>query len=253
MEFDLAADGTLTPLPKQNIDTGMGLERGAMLLQDVPTIFDTDGFRLIMDWIERESGVAYGVSPDGDKAHRVLCDHGRGMTFLAAEGITPSNEGRGYVLRRLIRRAVTQARRIGLEDVYRLHAVVAEQVGPWYPEVVEHAEEVERVAARGGGALPRDARAGPARVRGAGRPAGDLRRAGVPPRRHVRLPDRADRRAGARARAGGGRGRLPRRDGAPPGDLARDRRPGRRSSGAASSRAGPASRRTSSAGRRPTC
>ena len=67
------------------------------------------------------------------------------MTFLVAEGVTPSNEGRGYVLRRLIRRAVTQARRIGLEDVYRLPAIVVEQVGPWYPEVVEHADEIERV------------------------------------------------------------------------------------------------------------
>jgi len=145
MEFDLAADRSLTPLPKQNIDTGLGLERGAMLLQDVDSIFDTDGFRLIMEWVEAESGVGYHASTEATKAHRVLSDHGRGMTFLAAEGITPSNEGRGYILRRLIRRAVTQARRIGLEDVYRLPAVVVEQVGPWYPEVVEHAVTIERV------------------------------------------------------------------------------------------------------------
>jgi alanyl-tRNA synthetase len=145
MEYDLAGDGTLTPLPKQNIDTGMGLERTAMLLQGVETIFDTDGFRLIMDWIARESGVAYHDSPQAEKAHRVISDHGRGTTFLIAEGVTPSNEGRGYILRRLIRRAVTQARRIGLDDVYRLPAIVVEQVGPWYPEVVEHADEIERV------------------------------------------------------------------------------------------------------------
>jgi len=145
MEFDLAADGSITPLPKQNIDTGLGLERGAMLLQGVESIFDTDGFRLIMDWIERESGAAYGSSPTATKAHRVLTDHGRGMTFLVAEGVIPSNEGRGYVLRRLIRRAVVQARRIGLEDVYRLPAVVVEQVGAWYPETVEHAGTIERV------------------------------------------------------------------------------------------------------------
>ena len=145
MEFDLHADGTLTPLPKQNIDTGMGLERGAMLLQEVDSIFDTDGFRLIMEWIERESGVASGSSADATKAHRVLSDHGRGMTFLIAEGVTPSNEGRGYVLRRLIRRAVQHGRRIGLEGVYRLPAVVVEQVGAWYPEVVEHADEIARV------------------------------------------------------------------------------------------------------------
>src|SRR3954469_19234026 len=145
MEFDLADDGTLTPLPQQNIDTGMGLERAAMLLQEAETIFDTDGFRLIMDWIEEESGVGYHASPEATKAHRVISDHGRGMTFLVAEGITPSNEGRGYVLRRLIRRAVVQARRIGLDSVYRLPAIVIEQVGPWYPEVVENRGEMERV------------------------------------------------------------------------------------------------------------
>ncbi len=145
MEYDLHADGTLTPLPKQNIDTGMGLERAAMLVQEVETLFDTDGFQLIMAWIERESGVGYGTSPQASKAHRVLADHGRGTTFLIAEGVTPSNEGRGYVLRRLIRRAVVQGRRIGLDAVYRLPALVVEQVGPWYPEVVEHAETIERV------------------------------------------------------------------------------------------------------------
>ena len=145
MEFDLGADGTLTPLPKQNIDTGLGLERGAMLLQGVESIFDTDGFRLIMDWIASESGVAYGASPEATKAHRVLCDHGRGVTFLVAEGVTPSNEGRGYVLRRLIRRSVVQARRIGLPAVYPLPQIVVEQVGQWYPEVVENAAEIERV------------------------------------------------------------------------------------------------------------
>ncbi|MBM3676988.1 MAG: alanine--tRNA ligase, partial [Actinobacteria bacterium] len=145
MEYDLAADGTLTPLPKQNIDTGMGLERGTMLLQDVDSIFDTDGFRLIMHWIEKESGVGYGTSLEATKAHRVLSDHGRGITFLVAEGITPANEGRGYVLRRLIRRSVVQARRIGLPAVYPLPRIVVEQVGPWYPEVVAAADEIERV------------------------------------------------------------------------------------------------------------
>jgi alanyl-tRNA synthetase len=145
MEFDLHPDGSLTPLPKQNIDTGLGLERGTMILQDVGSIFDTDGFQLIMRWIERESGVGYGASAEATKAHRVLSDHGRGMTFLVAEGVLPANEGRGYILRRLIRRAVVQARRIGLDGIYRLPAIVVEQVGAWYPEVVEHAEQIERV------------------------------------------------------------------------------------------------------------
>jgi alanyl-tRNA synthetase len=143
MEFDLHADGTLTPLPKQNIDTGLGLERGAMLLQDVESIFDTDGYQHIMDWVAAESGVRYGDSPEATRAHRVLADHGRAISFLIAEGIAPSNEGRGYIVRRLIRRAVQQAQRIGLDRVHRLPGVVVEQMGDAYPELREHAAEIE--------------------------------------------------------------------------------------------------------------
>ena len=118
MEFELHADGSLTPLPKQNIDTGLGLERGARILQQVESVFDTDGYQEIMGWIAGQSGVAYGESERATKAHRILADHGRGMTFLAADGVTPSNEGRGYVMRRIIRRAVLQAGRIGLEPPF---------------------------------------------------------------------------------------------------------------------------------------
>jgi alanyl-tRNA synthetase len=145
MEFDLDADGALTPLPQQNIDTGLGLERGSMLLQGVDSIFDTDGYQRIMDWVAQESGVRYGDSPEAERAHRVLADHGRAMSFLIAEGIQPSNEGRGYVVRRLIRRAVYQGSRIGLEDVYRLPGVVAEQMSHAYPELNEHGDEIERI------------------------------------------------------------------------------------------------------------
>jgi len=145
MEFELHPDGTLTPLPTQNIDTGLGLERTARILQNVPSVFETDGFQHIMEWVAAESGVAYGDSPAATKAHRVLADHGRGMTFLVGDGVTPSNEGRGYILRRIIRRAVQQAQRIGLHDVYRLPAVVSEQMGDAYPELREHAPEIERV------------------------------------------------------------------------------------------------------------
>src|SRR5947209_19286599 len=105
MSYELHADGTLTELPTKNIDTGWGLERNARVVQDVASVYDTDGYRLIMDWVAGESGVAYGETDDATKAHRVLADHGRGMTFIAAEGVTPSNEGRGYVLRRILRRA----------------------------------------------------------------------------------------------------------------------------------------------------
>jgi alanyl-tRNA synthetase len=145
MEFDLAADGSLTPLPSQNIDTGLGLERGAMLLQGVDSIFDADGYQRIMDWVAAESGVRYGDSPQATKAHRVLADHGRAMSFLIAEGITPSNEGRGYIVRRLIRRAVQQGQRIGLREVHRLPGVVVAQMGDAYPELRERADEIERI------------------------------------------------------------------------------------------------------------
>ena len=145
MAYELHPDGTLTELPKQNIDTGLGLERGAAVLQDVISVYETDGYRQIMDWIAAESGVAYGDSPAATKAHRILADHGRGMTFLVSDGVTPSNEGRGYVLRRIIRRAVQQAQRIGLHDVHRLSGVVVEQMGEAYPELQSQADEIARV------------------------------------------------------------------------------------------------------------
>ncbi|HYX88950.1 MAG TPA: alanine--tRNA ligase [Gaiellaceae bacterium] len=149
MEFQLHADGSLTPLPRQNIDTGMGLERAARILQNVPSVYGTDGYQSLMEWIEEQSGVAYGESDQATKAHRILADHGRGMTFLAAEGVAPSNEGRGYVMRRIVRRAVLQAGRIGLEPPFlsSLSDVVIEQMGDAYPELREHREDVHRVLA----------------------------------------------------------------------------------------------------------
>jgi alanyl-tRNA synthetase len=145
MSYELHADGTLTPLPQQNIDTGLGLERGAAVLQGVRSVYETDGYQQIMAWIAAESGIAYGDSPAATKAHRVLADHGRGMTFLVGDGVTPSNEGRGYVLRRIIRRAVQQAQRIGLHDVHRVSSVVVAQMADAYPELGDSAAEIERV------------------------------------------------------------------------------------------------------------
>ncbi len=147
MAYELHADGTLTPLPKQNVDTGMGIERTSAILQDVPSrsVYETDGYQSIMAWIEAESGVAWDADERATKAHRILADHGRGMTFLVGDGVTPSNEGRGYVLRRIIRRAVQQARAIGLEDIWRLADVVADQMGPWYPELVDHRARIKDV------------------------------------------------------------------------------------------------------------
>jgi alanyl-tRNA synthetase len=138
MEYELHEDSSVTPLPKQNVDTGMGLERAATILQGVIATYDTDGYQEIMNWIAEESGVAYGDSEAATKAHRILADHGRGMTFLVGDGVMPSNEGRGYVLRRIIRRAVQQARTIGLSDLWRITEIVVEQMGTWYPELVEN-------------------------------------------------------------------------------------------------------------------
>jgi alanyl-tRNA synthetase len=147
MSFELHADGKVTPLPKQNVDTGMGVERTAAILQNVMSVYESDGYQAIMRWIADESGVAYGDSPEATKAHRILADHGRGMTFLAADGVAPSNEGRGYVMRRIVRRAVQQAGRVGLEPPYlsRLADVVIEQMKPGYPELEQHRDDIHRI------------------------------------------------------------------------------------------------------------
>src|SRR3954464_12229248 len=145
MAYDLQPGNVLVPLPTPTADTGNGIERTACVLQDVSSVFDTDGFQLIMQWVERESGVAYNDSDVSQRAHRVLADHGRAVSFLVAEGVEPSNEGRGYICRRLLRRAIYQAKRIGLEGVHRLPAVVVEQMGEAYPALREHAGGIERI------------------------------------------------------------------------------------------------------------
>jgi alanyl-tRNA synthetase len=147
MAYEQHADGTLTPLPARNVDTGLGLERTAQIVQQVASVYDTDGYQTIMRRIASESGVAYGDSDDATKAHRVLADHGRGMTFLVADGVTPSNEGRGYVLRRVIRRAVQHGLRIGMEPPFLadLADAAIEQIGGAYPEVGEHRAEIRQV------------------------------------------------------------------------------------------------------------
>ena len=149
MEFDLDDGGALTPLPRKGIDTGLGVERGAALLQGVHSVYETDGFQAIMDWVAAETGTRYGGSEDSTKAHRVLADHGRAMAFLAADGITPSNEGRGYVMRRVVRRAVQHGSRIGLEPPFlsRLADVVIELMKASYPELEAHRADVQRVLA----------------------------------------------------------------------------------------------------------
>jgi alanyl-tRNA synthetase len=147
MEFDLADDGTLTALPQQNIDTGMGLERAAMVIQEADSLFDIDTFRPLLTWLGDRAESAYGSSADATKAYRVIAEHARTASFLVAEGVAPSNEGRGYVLRRVIRRAVQFGRRLGLEPpfLYELGDVVREQMGSAYPELEERRGEISEL------------------------------------------------------------------------------------------------------------
>ncbi|MGD0273531.1 MAG: alanine--tRNA ligase [Gaiellaceae bacterium] len=147
MEFEQHPDGSLTPLPRQNIDTGLGLERGAAILQDVYSVYEIDSFQEIVNWVAEVSGTGYGESEAATKAHCVLADHGRGMVFLTAEGVKPGNLGRSYILRRVIRRAVQHGSRIGLEAPFlaRLAEVVIAQMGGVYPELREHADEIKAV------------------------------------------------------------------------------------------------------------
>ncbi len=116
MQFDLSPEGVLTPLPAQNIDTGLGLNRLAVILQGVESVFETDQFAPLMELGQELSGRRYGEDGNVDRALRMLADHTRAMTFLIADGVVPSNEDRGYVLRRIMRRAILQgSRTLGLD------------------------------------------------------------------------------------------------------------------------------------------
>jgi alanyl-tRNA synthetase len=114
MQFNQDPPGTLTPLPARNIDTGLGLNRLAAILQDVPSVFETDQFRPLVELGEELSGRRYGDDFQTTRALRILADHSRAMTFLVADGVVPSNEDRGYILRRVMRRAIQQGRVLGL-------------------------------------------------------------------------------------------------------------------------------------------
>ena len=152
MQYNMLDDGSLVPLPSPSIDTGAGLERCTMLAQGVDSAYLTDAFGDLIEVVEGWSGAKYGRSAAETKALKVLADHGRAMTFLATDGIEPSNEGRGYVLRRVIRRAVQHGRRIGLEDgvVTRLHTRAVELLGDAHPELREQRERFSRTLETGG-------------------------------------------------------------------------------------------------------
>lgn len=142
MEFDRDEEGNLNPLPNKNIDTGMGIERIAAILQGVKTNYDTDEIRQIVALIEELTGKVYGKNEEEDIAFRIIADHSRAITFMIADGILPSNEGRGYVLRRLIRRAIRYARLLDVDKPFLTTASdkVVELMGDAYPELVAQHE-----------------------------------------------------------------------------------------------------------------
>ena len=144
MQYNRNADGTLTPLKAKHVDTGMGFERICSLLQGKTSNYATDIFSPIVDEIVRLSGVPYGEGPEG-MPHRVIADHLRAVAFSVADGVMPSNDGRGYVIRRILRRACRYARNLGAREpfVCRLVPVLVAQMGDAYPEIRQRAEFVE--------------------------------------------------------------------------------------------------------------
>ena len=146
-QFDGQEDGTLAPLPTKNIDTGMGLERMAAIMQGVQSNYDTDVMRDLVRVGETLSGKAYHSAPAVDLSLRIIADHSRSVSFMIADGILPSNEGRGYVLRRLLRRAVLHGHKLGIQGPFLSNYVakIVELMGDVYPEIVDNRELVERV------------------------------------------------------------------------------------------------------------
>jgi alanyl-tRNA synthetase len=146
MQFDQNPVNALKPLPAKNIDTGLGLNRLAAILQDKRSVFETDQFAPLIGLGEELSGRAYGSDFATDKAMRILADHSRAITFLIADGVVPSNEDRGYVLRRVMRRAIQQGRALELPTGFlNLYADrVTELMGGEYPELREQRESVEK-------------------------------------------------------------------------------------------------------------
>ncbi len=143
MQFDRNAEGELVPLPKPSVDTGMGLERLSAVMQGVHSVYDTDLFRSLIG----AAAAATGAQDLSSNSLRVIVDHIRACSFLIVDGVLPGNEGRGYVLRRIIRRALRHGYKLGVEEPF-FHSLVASlnaEMGQAYPELTEHREHVERV------------------------------------------------------------------------------------------------------------
>ena len=146
-QFDKDEQGAYHPLPNPNIDTGMGLERIAAVLEGVKTIFDVKAVREILEKVESLAKITYGEDANKDTSVRVITDHSRAMTFLVSDGVLPSNEGRGYVLRRLIRRAARHGKLLGIEESF-LPEVVDVVINSWkveYPEIKTREAQIKKI------------------------------------------------------------------------------------------------------------
>src|SRR6185437_1623302 len=147
MQYDRDSSGKLTPLPRPSIDTGMGLERVAAVLQGKLSNYETDLLLPIIQAGADICNVNYGTDPRIDTALRIAVDHSRATAFLVHDGVVPSNEGRGYVLRKIMRRAMRNIRMIGYEEpfLYKMTGFVAEHMKDAYPEMVESIQRVARI------------------------------------------------------------------------------------------------------------
>jgi alanyl-tRNA synthetase len=147
MQYDRSASGRLLPLPAPCVDTGMGLERIAAVVQGKLSNYETDLFLPLLTAVADRAGRPYGTNPDADVSLRVLADHLRAMTFLVADGVMPANEGRGYVLRKIMRRAMRHGRHLGLERpfLHEASAAVVRRMASAYPQLLNEADTVTRV------------------------------------------------------------------------------------------------------------
>ncbi len=147
MQYNRDEKGQLTPLPKPSIDTGMGLERLSAVMQGKTNNFDADTFRPIIESVETLCGKAYGANSDNDVSLRVIADHIRSLTFLLADGLLPSNDGRGYVMRRILRRAARHGKMLGLDEpfLYQLAGDVIKLMGDHYPELAESPGRITKI------------------------------------------------------------------------------------------------------------
>jgi alanyl-tRNA synthetase len=147
IQYNRDASGNLAPLPAKHVDTGLGLARISAVLQGTTDNYATDIFSPLMDWLAGKTGVRYGQGDETDVALRVIADHARACTFAIADGVLPSNEGRGYVIRRILRRAARFGRNLNQHEpfIHNLAGVIAEQVGEFFPEVAQRQKQIEEI------------------------------------------------------------------------------------------------------------